>query len=199
MALSKITAASITDNTITNTQINSSAAIAATKLGTMAAANMPAGAILQVQSTTSNTEVADTSGNYNGSLLEVNITPTATSSKILVLIDFFTGYFNPNGSFRLNRAISGGATTSLAEASAGYDNGTGFLNMDDVAGYGTNGNIVNYIMHSWAFNHLDSPSTTSQITYKLQANSIYDMYFNRSKGGNYGHSSSTISAMELKV
>ena len=35
MALSKITAASITDNTITNTQINSSAAIAKTKLASL--------------------------------------------------------------------------------------------------------------------------------------------------------------------
>ena len=70
MALSKITAASITDNTITNTQINSSAAIAktklaaldivnadinasaaiaSTKLGTMTTANMPAGSILQIK------------------------------------------------------------------------------------------------------------------------------------------------------
>lgn len=194
-----ITNAKIGAGAVTNTEVNASAAIAATKLGTLATANMPAGSILQVQSTTSNTEVADTSGNYNGSMLEVNITPTATSSKILVLIDFFTGYFNPNGSFRLNRAISGGATTSLAEATAGYDNGTGFLNMDDTAGFGTNGNITDYVMHSWAFNHLDSPSTTSQITYKLQANSIYSMYFNRAKGTNYGHSSSTITAMELKV
>ena len=71
--------------------------------------------------------------------------------------------------------------------------------MDDVAGYGTNGNIRDYVMHSWAFNHLDSPSTTSQITYKLQANSIYSMYFNRSQGASNSHSSSTISAMELKV
>ena len=35
MALSKITAASITDNTITNTQINSSAAIAKAKLASL--------------------------------------------------------------------------------------------------------------------------------------------------------------------
>ena len=69
MALSKITAASITDNTITNTQINSSAAIAkaklasldivnadinasaaiaATKIGTIAAANMPSGSVVQM-------------------------------------------------------------------------------------------------------------------------------------------------------
>lgn len=47
MALSKITAASITDNTITNTQINSSAAIAQSKMAALAAVNMPAGSILQ--------------------------------------------------------------------------------------------------------------------------------------------------------
>ena len=193
-----VTNAKIGAGAITNTEVNASAGIVATKLGTMATANMPSGNIIQVQSTTSNTEVADTSGNYNGSLLEVNITPTATSSKIFLLVNFFTGYFNPNGAFRLNRVISGGATTSLAEATAGYDSGTGFLAMDDVAGYGTNGNISDYVMHSWAFSHLDSPSTTSQITYKLQAHSIYSMYFNRSQGNNYGHSSSTISAMELK-
>ena len=166
--------------------------------GAITSATLPTGSIIQVQSTTSNTEIADTSGNYNGSMLEVNITPTATNSKILVIANFFTGYFNPNGAIRLNRAISGGATTSLAEASGGYDGGTGFLAMDDTAGFGTNGNIRDYVMFSWAFHHLDSPSTTSQITYKIQADSIYSMYFNRSRGTNYGHASSTISAMELK-
>jgi len=71
MALSKITAASITDNSITNTQINSSAAIAktklaaldivnadvnasaaiaATKVGTMATANMPNGSWIMLHS-----------------------------------------------------------------------------------------------------------------------------------------------------
>jgi len=165
-------------------------------LGTATAvpsAKMPSGNIIQVQSTTSNTEVADTSGDYNGVLLTVNITPTASSSKILVMVNFFTGYFNPNGAFRLMRD-----STSLAHASNSYDSGSGFLAMDDVAGYGTNGNIAGYIMHSWAFQYLDSPSTTSQVAYKLQADSIYDLYFNRAKLANYGHSSSTITAMELK-
>tara|TARA_B100001559_G_scaffold207970_1_gene174307 strand:+ start:2748 stop:3365 length:618 start_codon:yes stop_codon:yes gene_type:complete len=44
-----ITASQIANNTITNTQINSSAAIAASKLGTMDYANMPAGSVVQVQ------------------------------------------------------------------------------------------------------------------------------------------------------
>ena len=79
MPLSKITAASITDNTITNTQINSSAAIAksklaaldivnadinasaaiaATKLGTMAAANMPNGSWIQLHAVSTGVDVA---------------------------------------------------------------------------------------------------------------------------------------------
>ena len=57
MALSKITAASITDNTITNTQINSSAAIAQTKLTPITAGNMLSGSILQVQHNISNSSV----------------------------------------------------------------------------------------------------------------------------------------------
>ncbi len=47
MAITKLKALGVTDGTLTNTQINASAAIAASKLGTMDYANMPAGSIVQ--------------------------------------------------------------------------------------------------------------------------------------------------------
>ena len=47
MALSKITASSIADNSITNTQINSSAAIAGSKLASLTSTIMPTGATVQ--------------------------------------------------------------------------------------------------------------------------------------------------------
>jgi hypothetical protein len=51
MALSKITAASITDNTITNTQINSSAAIAKTKLAALDIVNADVNASAAIATT----------------------------------------------------------------------------------------------------------------------------------------------------
>ena len=53
-----IEAANITSGTITNTQINTSAAIAATKVGTLAAANMPNGSWIQLHAVSTGVDVA---------------------------------------------------------------------------------------------------------------------------------------------
>lgn len=113
MALSKITAASITDNTITNTQINSSAAIAktklaaldivnadvnasaaiaSTKLGTMAVANMPAGSILQVGHVISNSSTTYATTSSSGhDILDKTITTKKANSTFYVHWSFYHG------------------------------------------------------------------------------------------------------------
>jgi len=48
MPLSRVSNSIISDNTITNAKINSSAAIAQSKMAALAAANMPTGAVVQV-------------------------------------------------------------------------------------------------------------------------------------------------------
>ena len=77
-----IEATNITSGTITNTQINSSAAIAQSKMAALAAGNMPAGAILQVQHVISNssTTYATTSSSGHDILNKTVTTKRANST-----------------------------------------------------------------------------------------------------------------------
>jgi len=70
----------IQDNTIVNADINSSAAIAGSKLV------MPTGSIVQVVSTHSTANMTTTSGSMVGTGLIATITPSSSSNKILVTI-----------------------------------------------------------------------------------------------------------------
>tara|TARA_B100000925_G_scaffold54750_1_gene35875 strand:+ start:1632 stop:2255 length:624 start_codon:yes stop_codon:yes gene_type:complete len=207
MALSKITAASITDNTITNTQINNSAAIAQSKLGALALANMPSGSVLQIQHAHSNLQMlynasANAWTNING--LTVNITPTATSNKI-----FITGYVqyghgsNPNGGFRLRREeTSGGGNSNVIGAvddgDSDYIRANGFWNSDD---YSVGNQYV--LPAPIAFSFVDTAPSANQLTYKIQqgssANSSIQYINHPSQGTAYGRGTHSITVMEIKA
>ena len=105
MPLSRISNNIISDNTITNAKINSSAAIAktklasldivnadvnasaaiaGTKLGTMTTSNMPNGTVLQFVSTQNNSNISTSSTSAVAvSGLTVTITPTESGNKIV--------------------------------------------------------------------------------------------------------------------
>ena len=168
----------IQDGTIVNADINSSAAIAGTKLV------MPTGSVLQVVSANINTQIANTTENSNVDLMSLAITPSSSSSKILVMLNWKEGTSNPNGAYRLYRG-----STSLAEAASGYAGGTGFWAFDDISGN-------QHTMQSNSFTYLDSPNTTSATTYKLSTDSSSTVFFNRAEQGT-GHGSSTITLMEI--
>jgi len=228
MALSKITAASITDNTITNTQINSSAAIAkaklasldivnadinasaaiaATKLGALALANMPSGSILQIQHAHSNLQMlfsasANAWTNING--LTVNITPTATSNKI-----FITGYVqyghgsNPNGGFRLRREeTSGGGNSNFVggvdDGNSDYIRNDAFWNSDD---YSVGNAYV--LPPPISFSFVDTAPSANQLTYKIQqgasSNSSTQYINHPSQGTASGRGTHSITVMEIKA
>jgi len=101
------------------------------------------------RSTYGTASFADISG------MTVNITPAATSSKILVMTDAFISVTSNYGAhIKLVRDSSdlyiGDAASNRSRASKGsvhYHGASGF---------------------SMSFMYLDSPSTTSQVTYKLQ-------------------------------
>ena len=59
-------------------------------LTNVTSAGLPSGTVLQVQSTTDNTEISYTCGTtpYNYSELNTSIIPSSTSSKILVQLNF---------------------------------------------------------------------------------------------------------------
>jgi hypothetical protein len=156
------------------------------QLSGLTSASMPTGSVLQVVQTSTNTQIVNTSSGANVDLMSVNITPSSSSSKVLVMMTWFEGQSNPNGAYRLYRG-----STSLAPADAGYDGGTGFWAYDDV------GADTIHQMESKSFTFLDSPSTASQVTYKLSTDSSSSVYFNRSVQGSSGHSTSTITVMEI--
>ena len=84
MPLSRVSNSIISDNTITNAKINSSAAIAQSKLGAITTANMPNGSVLQFVSTQNNSNVSTASTSAVAvSGLTVTITPTESGNKII--------------------------------------------------------------------------------------------------------------------
>tara|TARA_R110002073_G_C9099523_1_gene548591 strand:- start:139 stop:588 length:450 start_codon:yes stop_codon:yes gene_type:complete len=124
--------------------------MAASKLsGTVAAARMPAGSVLQVLQTASSTYTHPNTSYADVSSSSIAITPSATSSKILYLYNSggFIDDETQNCSLRLYRD----STVILTNTRFGYM---------------ANTEHVPFPIH---FMFLDSPNTTSAVTYKLQA------------------------------
>ena len=143
LASSAVTSTKIADGTITNSDINASAAIAASKLsGT--------GKVLQVVSATSNGATASSTTSFVATTLGASITPSSSTSKILVIAH---GYVEASGS-----SVHGIATI--------YRNSTTNLGQS----YGM-GNIYSasggYNESTFSCNYLDSPSTTASTNYKV--------------------------------
>lgn len=111
---------------------------------------------------------------YDATGLSVNITPTATSSRILVSVN-------------LSVVIAGGADAriyfrTLRDATAvGVGDAAGSRNRSNKNLY--IGNLTQEHCVSWSF--IDSPATTSQITYKVQyakGATALNAYLNRTGG-----------------
>jgi len=126
--------------------------------------------ILQVQNTTTDTtgSVSLSTANqyYDITNLNVAITPAASTSKILMTFHAF-GESSTNEhltSFQVKRAISGGATTYLTATAAGSRIQT--LTMLPETYY--SGDHSSTPSVGQVSNYLDSPSTTSAVTYTVQ-------------------------------
>ena len=126
----------------------------------LATSGLPAGAVLQVVSTpktdtfsTSSTSFTDITG------LSVNITPTSTSSKVLVFMDCKIASANNVTAFvRIMR----GSTVIYVGDDAGDRISATMGNSDDPS---------DQFPFQMSGMFLDSPSTTSQVTYKIQISS----------------------------
>jgi len=119
------------------------------------------GKILQVLDGSTTTAVTSTSTSYADSGLTVTITPASSSNKILVNVGFIF-YFVRNSAemgvkIKLVQTI-GGSSTDLY-ASSGTDGEFYTLN-SGISTMSSRGRIP--------FVYLDSPATTSAITYKIQ-------------------------------
>ena len=101
-----------------------------------------------------------------GSFVDLNvsqsITPSATSSKILVLGNIMGCQVdtasNSRLDIRLQRDIAGGGYSSIASTSG--------------ANYFRSGTSLAFRAGGFAFNWLDSPSSTGSVTYKFQGQGV---------------------------
>ena len=113
---------------------------------------LPAGSVLQVVQGVYSTQTTISTTAYTDSGLSASITPSSTSNKIL--ITWTTHAALTNGSTR------GWGCKLLRNSTAVYTEGTNYRTYGD----GNTGDIRLTVPQS----HLDSPSTTSAITYKVQ-------------------------------
>ena len=145
----------------------------------------PAGCILQVKQGVSKVKIASTTDPNFLEIIQVQISPISTSSKIYIMFCGQHGNFNPNGGLRLYR---GGA--AIGDASGSFGGGGGFVNYDDMPGSAST-------MHTTSFNWLDeTPNVTGAITYKVMSDSCTSLYWNQQQNGS-GNGTTTIIAMEI--
>ena len=130
--------------------------------------------------------------------MNVSITPTSASSKILILVSFCgeTQWSQWDGAYTLFRTI-GGSTVNLATSKGGsqgsyawgfsacYDSYTG-----DNASSTPGGTF---------FSHIDLPSTTSAVTYALGAAGGGTLYINRCVDDASETGGSRITAIEIAL
>jgi hypothetical protein len=172
-ANSPLTSELIPNSIITNDKI---AAMAASKLtGQVADANAPSGSVLQVVNVSSTTALSTASSSWSDLPgLSASITPISSSSKILVTICV--------GAYALSNAI---AEIQLLR------NGSSIL----VNGFWLHTGGA-YTISQPSQTWLDSPSTTSSITYKIQGRSRQNTINYTYSDGN-GQQVSSLTLMEI--
>lgn len=156
-----ITSAKIVDGTIVNADISNST-IALAKLSatgtadsttflrgdnTWGSAGAAAGQVIQVLSATDSTSRSTTSTSFvtASNTLSVSITPSSSSNKILILV---------------------GSSGNGGDA-AYYTIYRGSTNLGSSTGMGGNGNVAGGVTAGIGIKYLDSPATTSSITYQV--------------------------------
>ena len=121
---------------------------------TIPKATLPTGCILQVVQSTLPTQVSTTSTSYQATGLIASLTPTSSTSKILVIVSGGGAYnsgANVGGANKLYRQIASGGYLAL-----------GANGMDWANAY--NSASSNVVPHSYTY--LDSPATTSTVYYQ---------------------------------
>ena len=142
------------------------------------------GKVLQIQQTTKLDIVSTTTTSFHDITgLSVNITPSSTSNKILCFYNVCIG----------NSSTSNDALRLMRDSTSIFENSGTSLVATNFAGYNSSGeakteNII----------FLDSPNTTSQITYKVQwTRQTGTLYLNR-RGSDTAHGApSSICVMEI--
>ena len=150
--------------------------------------NPKTGNIIQVVNTLFTTPVTSTSNSYETiSGFNATITPTATSSKILIMVSAYSSTRNSvTVGYVIFRSV-GGVETDLRTHQGGGDDHM-FVHKDQ------DENMV-----TTSYTHLDSPNTTSAITYliKWKGDSTQLKGLNRLDSGEHYQGNSTMTLMEV--
>jgi hypothetical protein len=170
MPISQIVTNSIANDAVVTADI-ANGAVTSAKMATGAArANFGAGAVLQVVQTVKTDTFTTTSSSFTTITgLSASITPSSSSSRILVVMSV-----NGSQQVGVNDAYLGifrdSTQIALGDASSSRIRSTGQL-MTSNAGWST----------TVTFNFVDSPATTSSITYTVQTrtNGTSTSYINR--------------------
>lgn len=155
----------------------------------LAKSNMPAGSVLQVQSFTKR-DTYVSSGNFGDPSLDIIITPTSTSSKILVTVSLCMSTSSTTLGFKLRR---NGTDICIGDA---YSSATRMTVISSV------GN--NEWQNNMSYTFLDSPSSTSALTYDIVVGTHDGREYRINRAASPGSSpldnsvsTSTITVMEI--
>ena len=128
--------------------------------------SLPSGHVIQVVETINDsvTSITSSAGSFTATGFSASITPTSASSKILVQV---------STSFYVDNDDNTGGVTVYRNGSVNLGGSTsyGLKPIYFYAGGGANDNQIPVNMH-----HLDSPATTSSVT--------YEVYYRSDKSGN---------------
>ena len=168
-------------STLNVSNINESGGVEAiVTAGVLDSGSLPAGSILQVVSVNKSDVATTTSSSFvDVAGLSVSITPSSTSSKILVMANI-----------SLNGPNSGRADCRVLRDATpiGVGDSSGVLGIAA---------IEDDMVFSTSLNYLDSPATTSSVTYKAQFSSGGTAYVNRRATSTSPITFSSITVMEV--
>ena len=140
------------------------------------------GKVGQVQQSILSSTVSHNTNSFADLGVDVNITPSSTSSKILVFVNGYVG--SDTATANVHFDVQRDSTTIIGDT---------VLRI-------ANDSQATYRFYNIVFNWLDSPSTTSQVQYSLRARTnAGTMYLNRpgNQGGFPDIADSVITAMEI--
>jgi len=152
------------------------------------------GKVLQVVNVSSNTNAATSNTAWTDTGISLAITPSATSSKVMVMV---------------NGTIAGKATTysagcAVMRGTTPIGGGSAGRYADGACVDQWQGTANDYHKSHWSFNFLDTPNTTSATTYKIVFASGYASgdggyaYFNRNQADDdHFDDLATITLMEI--
>jgi len=176
--------------------------VSAVQAGAVESGDLPAGSVIQVVQTVK-TNVFSATVNFGASTavtgLSVNITPSSSNSKILVMTSVSASQSNFTGStgspgYTYIVLKRDSTSLGLGDSGANYRITAGIAGIAGLDSY--NARVPN----TSSYTFLDSPSTTSQITYQVEVGQTRAtsniLYVNRSDDER-GRASSTITVMEI--